>query len=152
MSEETIKARVQEEMKAAMRAQDKARLSVIRLILADFKRIEVDERIVLDQTRELAVLDKMLKQRRDSIEQFKAAGRQELVDQEQFEVGVIQSFMPKALSEDEIATLVKTAIQTAQAGSIQDMAKVMAILKPQLQGRADMGRVSGLVKDLLARG
>ena len=152
MSEETIKAQVQEAMKVAMRAQDKARLLVIRLILSDIKRIEVDERIVLDNTRELAVLDKMLKQRRDSISQYEAAGRQDLADQEKFEVGIIQSFMPKALDENEITDLVRAAIQTSQAASIQDMAKVMAILKPQLQGRADMGRVSGLVKDLLAKG
>lgn len=152
MSEETLKAQIQEAMKTAMRAQDKARLMVIRLILADFKRIEVDERIELDKTRELAILDKMLKQRRDSIAQFQAAKRQDLVDQEEFEVTVIQSFMPAALSENEITDIVRTAIQSAQAASIQDMAKVMAVLKPQLQGRADMGRVSGLVKDLLAKG
>lgn len=148
---DTLKADIQQAMKDAMRAQDKQRLMVIRLILADFKRIEVDERITLDKTRELAVLDKMLKQRRDSISQFEAAGRQELVDQEQFEVGVIQSFMPKGLSEEEVSDLVNQAIQNTQAASIKDMAKVMAELKPQLQGRADMGRVSGLVKTLLTK-
>ncbi len=149
MTKKTIKDQVQEEMKAAMRAQDKERLSIIRLILADFKRIEVDERIVLDEARELAVLDKMQKQRRDSIEQFKAANRNDLVLKEEYEFKVIQSFMPEALSETEIQQLVSSAIKEASAASMQDMAKVMAILKPKLQGRADMGQVSAKIKALL---
>jgi uncharacterized protein YqeY len=150
MSKKSIKEQVTEEMKAAMRAQAKERLNVIRLILADFKRIEVDERIVLDETRELAVLDKMLKQRRDSIEQFNAAGRSELSAQEQYEIEVIQSFMPAALSEEEITEMVSAAIKETNAAAMQDMAKVMAILKPKLQGRADMGQVSAKIKALLS--
>ncbi|MBS0289018.1 MAG: GatB/YqeY domain-containing protein [Proteobacteria bacterium] len=145
----SIKEQVQEEMKLAMRAQDKPRLGIIRLILSEFKRIEVDERIVLDETRELAILDKMQKQRRDSIEQFTAAGRNELADQEKFEIEVIQSFKPAALSEQEIQQMVDAAIKESNAVSIQDMAKVMTILKPKLQGRADMGQVSAKVKTLL---
>lgn len=146
----TIKEQVQEEMKIAMKAQDKERLAVIRLILAEFKRIEVDERIVLDETRELAILDKMQKQRRDSIEQFSAAGRDELAAKEQYEFEVIQSFKPAALSEQEVEQMVAAAIKESAAASMQDMAKVMAILKPKLQGRADMGQVSAKVKALLA--
>ncbi len=149
MPKKTIKDQVQEEMKAAMRAQDKERLSIIRLILADFKRIEIDERIVLDEARELAILDKMQKQRRDSIEQFKAANRNDLVLKEQYEFNVIQSFMPEALTEAEIQQLVSSAIKEASATTMQDMAKVMAILKPKLQGRADMGQVSAKIKALL---
>lgn len=148
---DTIKAALQQAMKDAMRAQEKDRLAVIRLMLADFKRIEVDERIELDRTRELAILDKMLKQRRDSISQFQAANRPELAEKEQFEIDVIQSFMPKALSETEVSDMISEAIQKAQASSIKDMAKVMAELKPQLQGRADLGRVSTLVRDLLTK-
>lgn len=146
----TIKEQVQEEMKIAMKAQEKERLAVIRLILSEFKRVEVDERIVLDETRELAILDKMQKQRRDSIEQFKAAGRDELAAKEQYEFDVIQSFKPAALSEQEVEQMVAAAIKESSAASMQDMAKVMAILKPKLQGRADMGQVSAKVKALLA--
>lgn len=145
----TIKARVQEEMKQAMRAQDKARLGIIRLILAEFKRIEIDERIELDEVRELAILDKMQKQRRESIAQFTVAGRQELVDKEQFEVDVIQSFKPEALSMEEITAMIKGAIRDSAAVSMQDMGKVMAIVKPQLQGKADMSEVSAMIKSLL---
>lgn len=146
----TIKEQVQEQMKIAMKAQEKERLAVIRLILAEFKRIEVDERIVLDETRELALLDKMQKQRRDSIEQFSAAGRDELAAKEQYEFDVIQSFKPAALSDQEVEQMVAAAIKESAAASMQDMAKVMAILKPKLQGRADMGQVSAKVKALLA--
>jgi uncharacterized protein YqeY len=147
-----IKDQIQEEVKAAMRAQDKERLGVLRLIMAEFKRIEVDERIQLDETRELAVLDKMQKQRKDSIEQFKAAGRNELADKEQFEYDIIQSFKPAALDEQEIQQQVAAAIKEVGAASMQDMAKVMAILKPKLQGRADMGQVSAKIKALLTQG
>ncbi len=147
----TIKEIVTQEMKAAMRAQEKERLAVIRLILADFKRIEVDERIVLDETRELAVLDKMIKQRRDSIAQFNAANRPELSVKEQYEIDVIQSFMPAALSDEEISALIAQAITESDAKSMQDMAKVMAILKPKLQGRADMGKVSATIKTQLSK-
>lgn len=154
MSEKTIKEQVQEAMKTAMRAQDKERLGVIRLILSELKRIEIDERkpgetLVLDHTRELAILDKMQKQRRDAIEQFKAAAREELAAKEQYEIEVIQSFKPASLSEQEVEAFVKAAIQAAAAQSPQDMGKVMAVLKPQLQGRADIGQVSAKVKTLL---
>lgn len=147
---QSIKEKVLEETKAAMKAHDKERLMVLRLISSEFKRIEVDERIVLDMTRELAVLDKMQKQRRDSIEQFKAANRNELADKEQFEIEVIQSFKPEALSDKEVHDLVANAIKETGAASVQDMGKVMAILKPQLQGRADMSVVSVKIKALLA--
>lgn len=146
----SIKERVQEEMKAAMRAQDKERLGIIRLILSEFKRIEVDERIVLDETRELAVLDKMQKQRKESIVQYKAGGREELAAKEQFEIDVIQSFKPAALGEAELHQLVMEAIKASSAKSMQDMGKVMAILKPQVQGKADMTEVSAKIKALLA--
>lgn len=147
----SIKEQVTEAMKTAMRAQDKERLAVIRLILAAFKQIEVDERIVLDETRELAILDKMQKQRRDSIEQFNAAGRSELSAKEQYEIDIIQSFKPAALSEQEISQIVSSAIQESGAQAMQDMAKVMAIIKPKLQGRADMGKVSATIKTLLSK-
>jgi uncharacterized protein len=145
-----IKEQVQEQMKLAMKAQEKEKLGAVRLILSEFKRIEVDERIVLDQMRELAILDKMLKQRRDSIAQYKAAARQDLVDKEQFEIDVIQSFMPAALSEQEVKQIIVDAIKVSGAASMQDMGKVMAAVKPQLQGRADMGQVSAKIKELLA--
>lgn len=148
----SIKERVQEEMKAAMRAQDKNRLGIIRLILSEFKRIEVDERIVLDETRELAILDKMQKQRKESIAQFQSAGREELAAKEQFEIDVIQSFKPAAMSEAELQQAVKDAINEASAKGMQDMGKVMAILKPKVQGKADMTEVSALIKALLTTG
>jgi hypothetical protein len=141
-----LKAQIQSDMKAAMKAGDKARLGVIRLILAAVKQREVDERIELDDTQVLAVLDKMTKQRRDSIEQYGAAGRQDLVDQERFELGVIQAYLPAALSEDELAGLVDAAMAQTGAGAMGDMGKVMAVLRPQVQGRADMGALSALVK------
>ena len=144
----SIKERVQEEMKAAMRAQDKNRLGIIRLILSEFKRIEVDERIVLDETRELAILDKMQKQRKESIAQFQSAGREELAAKEQFEIDVIQSFKPAAMSEAEL----QQAVNEASAKGMQDMGKVMAILKPKVQGKADMTEVSALIKALLTTG
>ena len=136
-------------MKDAMRAKDKGRLGAIRLIQAEFKRIEVDERIEIDDTRALAVLDKMVKQRRDSISQYESAGRQELADVEIAEIAVIQDFLPAALSDEEISTMVQAAIQQAGASSMADMGKVMGIIKPQIQGRADAGAVSGLVKATL---
>jgi len=147
---QSIKAHVQEAVKAAMRAQDKDRLNILRLIMSEFKRIEVDERIELDSARELAILDKMQKQRRDSVAQFNAAGRQELAQKEQFEIDVIQSFKPAALSDAEIHHHVVAAIAATNANTAQDMGKVMAILKPQLQGRADLAQVGVTVKQLLA--
>jgi|TARA_B110000967_G_scaffold26696_1_gene24398 hypothetical protein len=136
-------------MKAAMRAKDKPRLGAIRLIQADIKRIEVDERIEVDDARVLAILDKMVKQRRDSITQYEDAGRQELADIEIAEITVIQDFLPTALSDDEIAAMVAAAVAETGAASMADMGKVMGILKPQIQGRADGGAVSGLVKAAL---
>jgi hypothetical protein len=137
-------------MKAAMRAKDKPTLGTIRLILADIKRIEVDERIDVDNDRVIVVLDKMLKQRRDSIEQYRAASREDLAVIEETEMVVIQTFLPEQLSEQEITDLITAAISASGAESMKDMGKVMGILKPQLQGRADVGAVSGKIKAALA--
>jgi len=150
MSQNGLKASISSAMKDAMRAKEKERLATIRLILAEFKRIEVDERIELDDARCLAVLDKMLKQRKDSFTQYTDVGRDDLADVEAKEIEVIQTFLPKALSEDEINSLLEDAVSESGAESVRDMGKVMAILKPQLQGRADVGAVSGLVKKRLS--
>lgn len=144
-----LKAQVSAAVKDAMRAKEKERLAVLRSVMAEFKRIEVDERIELDDARVLAVLDKLVKQRKDSISQFEEAGRQDLADVEKFEVGVIQAFLPEALSSDEITAILKDAIAETGAESMRDMGKVMAIVKPKVQGRADMGEVSKIVKTLL---
>ena len=145
----SMKKQIKDAMKDAMRAKDKARLGAIRLMQAEFKRIEVDERIEIDDARVLAVLDKMVKQRRDSINQYEAAGRQELADVEIAEIAVIQDFLPAALSDKEINAMVQAAIEQTGASSMADMGKVMGIIKPQIQGRADAGAVSGLVKATL---
>ncbi|MBK7519597.1 MAG: GatB/YqeY domain-containing protein [Gammaproteobacteria bacterium] len=150
MSESALKTRITEAMKAAMRAQDKPRRDAIRLIQAEIKRIEVDERIELDDARVLAVLDKMLKQRRDSIQQFEKAARQDLIDIEAAEVAVIQDFLPRALEPAEIDALVDAVLRESGASEMKDMGKVMALLKPQVQGRADMGMVSQRIKARLA--
>lgn len=144
-----LKQQLTDAMKAAMKGGDKARLGVIRLILAAVKQREVDERIELDDSQVLAVLDKMVKQRRDSIEQYSAAGRDELAAQEAAEIEVIQQFLPAALSESEILAIVEAAISESGAQSVRDMGKVMALVKPKVQGRADVGMVSGLVKQRL---
>ena len=146
MAKSELQTRIHDEMKAAMRAKDKPRLGIIRLIQSEFKRIEVDERIDLDEARVLAVLDKMVKQRRDSAKQYEDADRQELADQEHFEITVVTEFLPQALTEEEIATLIDDAVNATSASGMQDMGKVMGILKPHLQGRADMGAVSKLIK------
>ena len=146
MADSTLKAELTEAMKAAMKAREKERLSAIRLILADFKRIEVGERIEVDDARGLAVLDKMVKQRRDSIKQFTDAGRLELAAKEQAEIEVIQTFLPQALSDAEIDALIDAAIADSGADSIKAMGQVMAIVKPQIQGRADVSQVSQRVK------
>lgn len=146
MTETTLKYRITEAMKDAMRAREKQRLGAIRLILADIKRIEVDERIEVDDTRVLVILDKMNKQRRDSIAQFDAAGRDDLSAQEHAELAVIAEFLPAALSEQELDKLISEAITESQAESMRDMGKVMGLLKPQLQGRADIAAVSQQVK------
>ncbi len=149
MASSEIQSRIHDEMKAAMRAKDKPRLGTIRLMQSEFKRIEVDERIELDDARVLAVLDKMVKQRRDSVTQYEDAGRQELADQEHYEISVITEFLPQALSDDEVAALIDEAISSTGASGMQDMGKVMGILKPQLQGRADMGAASKIIKSKL---
>ncbi|CAA0120673.1 putative protein YqeY [BD1-7 clade bacterium] len=141
-----IKDTIKAAMKEAMRAKEKERLSTIRMIQAEFKRIEVDERIEIDDERVLVVLDKMSKQRRDSMSQFQDAGRDELAAKEQADLDVIQSFLPAQLTADEIDQIVAQAITDSGAASMQDMGKVMAIVKPQIQGRADAGAVSGIVK------
>lgn len=141
-----IQASIKDAMKAAMRAKEKERLGVIRMIQAEFKRIEVDERIELDDARVLAVLDKMSKQRRDSETQYREADRPELADIEAFELTVIADFLPTALTDDEIAKLIDDAVASTGAAGMQDMGKVMGILKPQTQGRADMGAISKLIK------
>ncbi len=149
MSDESLKATITAAMKAAMKARDKERLGTIRLIQSEFKRIEVDERIEIDDARALAVLDKMVKQRRDSADQYQKAGRDELAAQENFEIGVIQEFLPAQLSEAELITMVDAAIAASGASGMQAMGAVMAELKPRLQGRADIGAVSQLVKSRL---
>lgn len=141
-----IQATIKDAMKAAMRAKAKERLGVIRMIQAEFKRIEVDERIELDDARVLAVLDKMSKQRRDSETQYRDADRADLADIEAFELTVIADFLPAALTNDEISALIDEAVAATGASSMQDMGKVMGILKPQTQGRADMGAISKLIK------
>ena len=145
-----LKQRIQDDMKAAMKGGDKPRLGVIRLLMAAIKQREVDERIELDDTQILAVLDKMVKQRRDSITQYEQAGRSELAEQEAFEITILQDYLPTALTEDEITDMIKEAIQSTGAESIRDMGKVMGQLKPKMQGRADMGAVSGLIKQQLS--
>jgi uncharacterized protein YqeY len=147
-----LKQRLQQDMKTAMKAGQKDRLGVIRLINAAIKQREVDERIELDDTEVLAVLDKMLKQRRDSITQYEQAGREDLAAIERFEVGVCKEYMPAALTDAEIDAMVSEAIASAGAGDVKEMGKVMGILKPRMQGRADMGAVSKLVKSRLAGG
>lgn len=137
-------------MKEAMRAKDKARLTTIRLALAAIKQIEVDKRIELDDTAILAILDKMVKQRRESIKMYEEAGRQELADVEHAEIAVLQDFLPQPLTDAEIDQLIEDAIAKTGAESIRDMGKVMGMLKPQLQGRADMGPVSGKIKARLS--
>jgi uncharacterized protein YqeY len=145
-----LKLQLKDAQKQAMRDKNKPRLTCIRTMMSEFKRIEVDERIELDQARGLAVLDKMLKQRRDSISQYEAANRQDLADIEHSEISVIQEFLPTPLTDDEVSQLITQAIADSGASSMQDMAKVMGILKPQLQGRADIGKVSGQIKAQLA--
>jgi len=149
MSDESLKATITAAMKAAMKARDKERLGTIRRIQSEVKRIEVDERIEIDDARALAVLDKMVKQRRDSADQYQKAGRDELAAQENFEIGVIQEFLPAQLSEAELITMVDAAIAASGASGMQAMGAVMAELKPRLQGRADIGAVSQLVKSRL---
>lgn len=141
-----LKQQITEHMKEAMRAKDKVRLGTIRLILSDLNRIEVDERIELDDDRVLAALDKMAKQRRDSITQYLAAERPELADKEQQELEVIKTYLPQPLSDTDIDQIIDEAIQATGATGMQQMGQVMALVKPRVQGRAEMGHVSARVK------
>ncbi|ELD1800490.1 GatB/YqeY domain-containing protein [Vibrio fluvialis] len=141
---------LKDEQKLAMKAKDKARLGTIRLALSAIKQREVDEQITLSDDDILAVLTKMVKQRRDSVTQFEAANRQDLADVEKAEITVLEEFMPQPLSEEEVVALIDSAIAESEPAGMQDMGKVMALLKPQIQGRADMGKVSGLVRAKLA--
>ena len=142
----TLQERIAEDMKAAMRARDSARLTTIRMLTAAMKQKEVDERVVLVDADVLAIVDKLIKQRRDSIAQFQTAGRADLVDKEKAEIEVLAVYLPKALTDDEIASEIDSAIATSGASGAQAMGKVMAALKPRLAGRADMTRVSAMVK------
>ena len=150
MSESSLKDQITDAMKNAMRSKEKERLGTIRLILAEIKRIEVDERIELDDARVLQILDKMVKQRRDSFTQYKEADRMDLAEQEEFEIGVIEQFLPAALSEDEINTIIEAAVEQTGATSMQQMGQVIGLVRPQVQGRGDMGKVSQLVKAKLS--
>ena len=150
MPEKSLQNFITEAMRAAMRAKQKERLGAIRLVLAEIKKVEVDERIVPDDARVISILDKMVKQRKDSFKQFADAGRDELAAKEQGEIEVIQEFLPKPLSEEEITSLINDAVSSTGAASMQDMGKLMSLLKPQMTGRADMGMVSGLIKQRLS--
>lgn len=144
-----LKKKIQDAAVSAMKAGEKDRLAIIRLMTSAIKQIEVDERIELDDARIIAILDKMVKQRRESISQFKTAGRDDLVTQENYEIDIIQEFLPQALSEEEVDAIVNQAIEKTGAESIKDMGKVMGIVRPQIIGRADMGEVSGRIKSML---
>jgi hypothetical protein len=145
----SLKERITEDMKASMRSGDKDRLAGIRLVLAAIKQREVDERIQLDDTQVLAVLDKMIKQRRESITQFQAGGRADLVAKESAELAVLQAYLPAQLADADVETLIRAAIASTGATTMKDMGKVMAAVKPQVQGRTDMGALSARIKSLL---
>lgn len=145
-----LKAQLTAAMKAAMKAKEKERLVVIRSLLAAIKQVEIDEKIELDDAAVLAVLDKAMKQRRDAQQQYIDADRADLAEQEAYEMTVIQDFMPQALTEDEINSLIEQAVTETAASSMQDMGKIMGLLKPKMQGRADMGQVSKLIKAKLS--
>lgn len=150
MNNSSLRDTIQAAMKAALKAREKPRLQAIRLMLAEFKRIEVDERIEIDDARGLVVLDKMVKQRRDSARQYTDAGRDELAEQENFEISIIQEFLPEQFSEAEIVALIDEALASVDARGMQAMGPVMGRLKPRLAGKADMGQVSQLVKQRLS--
>jgi len=147
----TLKEQITEDMKNAMRAKDAPRLGAIRLLLAAIKQREVDERIVMDDAAVVAVVEKALKQRRDSVAQYEAGNRQDLADLEKFEIGVLSAYMPQALSADEVATVISATVSELGAKGPSDMGKVMAAVKAKLAGRADMGSVSGQVKAALTK-
>jgi uncharacterized protein YqeY len=142
----SLKERIQEDMKAAMRAKDAARLSAVRLLLAAMKQKEVDERIELADADVLGIIEKMVKQRRESIAHYEKAARQDLAEAEKFEIGVLSAYLPQQMGEAEVAQAIAAAVAESGASGVKDMGKVMALLKPRLAGRADMGKVSGLVK------
>ena len=142
----SLKATIQDDVKQAMKARDRSRLGVLRLISAAIKQIEVDQRIELDDAGVLAVLDKMAKQRRESLEQYESAGRDDLAEQERYELEQIATYLPEPLSEQQLETLIGEAIAATGAASMQDMGQVMGVLKPQVQGRADMKAVSAAVR------
>lgn len=150
MADSALKQRITEAMKDAMRAKDKARLGTIRLALAEIKKIEVDERIEPDDVRVTAVLDKMIKQRRESVKQYEAGARQDLADVETAEIAVLQEFMPQALAPEEVAAIIGQAMRDSAAASVQDMGKVMALVRPLVVGRADMAAVSQMIKQQLS--
>ena len=150
MTASSLKERITEDMKSAMRAKDTLRLGTIRLLLAAMKQREVDERIELDDAAITGIIEKLIKQRRDSISQFQTAGRQDLVDGEQAELAILQAYLPEPLSAAEIDAAVCAAVAESGASSVKDMGKVMALLKTRLAGRADMGQVSALIKAKLA--
>ena len=145
----TLKEKITEDMKTAMRARDSARLGTVRLLLAALKQKEVDERVVLSDADVLAIIDRMIRQRRESIAQFEKAARNDLAEAEKFEIGVVSAYLPQQLSEAEVGREIEAAIAQTGAAGARDMGKVMALLKPRLAGRADMGKVSGLVKSKL---
>ena len=145
-----LQKQIQGSVISAMKSGEKERLKIIRLMTSAMKQIEVDERIELDDARIIAILDKMVKQRRESISQFKTAGRDDLVKQENYEIDIIQEFLPQALSEEEVDAIVSQAIEQTGASSIKDMGKVMGLVRPQIIGRADMGEVSGRIKSTLS--
>jgi uncharacterized protein len=151
VSEALIKSTLQEDIKTAMRAKDGDKLTTLRLVTAAIKQKEVDDRVELDDAGVLAILEKMVKQRKDSISQFQAGGRQDLVEKEQAELTIIAAYMPEQLSEAEVAKAVDAAVAQTGAAGPQDMGKVMAILKPSLAGKADMGLVSQLLKARLTK-
>jgi uncharacterized protein len=145
----SLKQKINDDVKDAMRKKDRDRLTTLRLITAAIKQKEVDDRIELDDTQVIAIIDKMARQHKDSIEQYQNAGRVDLVEKEQSELAIVESYLPTQLPEDEVKLLIQQAINSTNAESIKDMGKVMGVLKPQLQGRADMGNVSNQVKSLL---
>lgn len=148
---DALKPRIQDDVKTAMRARDRARLGVLRMVSAAIKQQEIDGQSSLDDTGVIAVLQKMIKQRRDAEAQFRAAARQDLADQEAFEIRVIEDYLPQSLSQAEVEVLVEALLNEVGASSMKDMGKVMALLKPKLQGRADLGAVSAFVKGQLSR-
>lgn len=150
MSNTTLKDRINDALKTAMRAKEKERVAVLRLVMAEFKRIEVDERIEVDDTRALGLLDKMVKQRRDSEQQYRNAGRDELAAQEAYEITEITAFLPQALTSAELDQIITKALADAGVTEARDMGKAMGLIKPQVQGRADMGEVSKLLKAKLS--